>query len=216
VGSRPRGLGSKNTVTVTACRSASEIEQVVEVLRDAFHDYPVMRYVIGLEGVEYERRLRTLIEFFLQARVSRNEPVLGIAEDEMIVAAALVSLPGSGPPPAALATHRERVWRQLGADARARYEAFGAATQPFAIERPHHHLNMIGVRRSYAGRGLARRLLEAVHEMSREDPGSCGVTLTTELWANVGLYEHFGYRVTGHARVSHMLDTWGMFRADDG
>lgn len=26
----------------------------------------------------------------------------------------------------------------------------------------------------------------------------------------------FGYRIAGHARVSHTLDTWGMFQADDG
>jgi len=216
VGGGTRWPGGKDSVRIIECRSASETEQVVEVLSDAFHDYPVMRYVIGLDDEEYERRLRTLVEFFLQARVSRDEPVLGIAEGETIVAAALVTLPGSGPAPAALATHRERVWGELGTEAQVRYEAYGAAARPVLIDRPHHHLNMIGVRRSHAGRGLARRLLEAVHEMSREDPGSCGVTLTTEIWANVGLYEHFGYRVTGHARVSHVLDTWGMFRADDG
>lgn len=128
--------------------------------------------------------------------------------------AAVVPLPGSGATPAQLATHRERVWKQLGADARARYEAYGAATRAFATDRPHHHLNMIGVRRSHTGQGFGRLLLEAVHEMSRADHGSCGVSLTTETPNNVALYEHVGYRVTGHVRLSPDLETWGMFRAD--
>jgi GNAT superfamily N-acetyltransferase len=203
-------------VRIIECQSASETGQVVDVLCDAFHDYPVMRYVIGPAGEDYDRQLRTLIGFFVQARLSRNEPVLGIAQSQMLVAAAVVTFPGSGPTPAQLATHRERVWKHLGADARARYEAYGAVTRPLLIDRPHHHLNMIGVRRSLAGHGLGRRLLEAVYDMACEDPGSCGVSLTTETPENVRLYEHVGYRVTGHARVSPELETWGMFRADDG
>jgi len=206
----------QDSVRIIECRSGSETGQAVDVLCDAFHDYPVMRYVIGLAGQDYDRRLRTLIEFFAQARQTRGEPVLGIADGGTLVATALVTLPGSGSTPAQLAAHRKVVWGQLGAEARARYEAYGAAARPFALDQPHHHLNMIGVRRSHAGRGLGRRLLEAVHEMASKDPGSCGVSLTTEVWDNVGLYEHFGYQVTGHARVSPALETWGMFRADDG
>jgi GNAT superfamily N-acetyltransferase len=62
---------------------------------------------------------------------------------------------------------------------RARYEAFGAATQSYAVAAPHHHLNMIGVRRSHAGRGLARLLLYHVHALAEADAGSAGVTLST-------------------------------------
>jgi GNAT superfamily N-acetyltransferase len=142
--------------------------------------------------------------------------VLGVAEGDAIVATALVTLPGSGSTPAQLAAHREVVWGQLGAEAQVRYEAYGTAARPFEVDQPHYHLNMIGVRRAHAGHGLGRRLLDTVHEMASKDPGSCGVSLTTETPDNVGLYEHVGYRVTGHARVSPELETWGMFRADDG
>jgi hypothetical protein len=45
------------------------------------------------------------------------------------------------------------------------------------------------------------------------DPGSAGVSLSTEVRRNVDLYRHFGYEVTGEARVSEELMTWGMFRA---
>jgi len=199
----------------------------VSVLCEAFHEYPVMRFVIGqaeeptsagstasgqLEA--YERRLYTLVDFFVQARLSREEPVLGVTERGQLVGTALVTPPGARAIPPALVQQREQLWRQLGTAARERYEAFGRATSASVIERPHYHLNMIGVRRSHAGRGLARRLLDVVHEMSATDDGSCGVTLTTEDPGKVALYEHFGYRRIGHARVATELETWGFFRAD--
>ena len=73
---------------------------------------------------------------------------------------------------------------------------------------------MLGVRSSYAGQGLARRLLDVLHERSCRDRESRGVTLNTEDARNLPLYQHFGYRVIGQARVSDELQTWAFYRAD--
>ncbi len=73
---------------------------------------------------------------------------------------------------------------------------------------------MLGVRRSHAGLGLARRLLDALHERSYRDRESCGVTLNTEDPSNVPLYQHFGYRVIGQGRVSDELHMWAFYRGD--
>ena len=56
-------------------------------------------------------------------------------------------------------------------------------------------------------------MLDVVTETSVDDADSYGVSLTTELVKNVQLYEHFGYRVIGHAHVTADLETWGLFRA---
>ena len=72
---------------------------------------------------------------------------------------------------------------------------------------------MIGVRRAQQRLGLGRELLGAVHRLADDDPQSTGVSLTTERAENVPLYEHFGYKVIGHARVSAGFETWGLFRA---
>lgn len=194
---------------------AGQVSQAVDVLCNAFHDYPVMRYVIGPVGGDYDRRLRTLVNFFVMARVWRDDPILGVSNGSELIAVATLTLPGKRQPPAALAQLREAVWRELGDAARLRYEAFGQATQKFDMKQPHYHLNMIGVRRSHAGQGLARLLLDAVHAMSNRDPVSLGVTLTTEDFQNVSLYRHFGYQVAGHARVDAQLETWSLFRANN-
>jgi GNAT superfamily N-acetyltransferase len=197
--------------------SSTQIEDTITVLCDAFHDYPVMRHVLGPDG-DYDRRLRTLIGFFVSARVFRNEPVLGVYDrGGALSAAALVSLlPGARDEPTALVVRREEVWAELGAEARARYGEFGAAWAKFTAPSQQYHLNMIGVRRSHAGRGLARKLLESVHRLSDADSGSAGVSLSTETERNVPLYEYFGYRQIGHAVVGDGLETWAFFRPAGG
>ena len=204
--------------------------EAIDVLCDAFSDYPVMRFVIGgpeahglpgpprgsADAEAYVRSLRALITFFVMARVLRKEPILGLAGSGSsgLAGVATLTLPGSGPAPDALDEYRSRAWAQVGPDARDRYETLSVIWNEFAIEEPHHHLNMIGVRRMHAGQGLGRVLLDEVHRISREDPASAGVSLTTEDPRNVELYRHVGYEVVGEGHVPGGIRTWAMFRPD--
>lgn len=194
--------------------TADRLEEAADVLSDAFADYPVMRYVIGPAG-SYSTRLRRLVTYFTLARFLNGDIVLGAVAEGTLAAIANITPPGPRQGSTELAAHREALWRILGQAARDRYEGLGRVWQTFAIELPHYHLNMIGVRGSFKGRGAARLLVDALHERSARDPGSCGVSLTTEDAANVPLYEHLGYRVVGWARVTDTLQTWGFFRPDD-
>lgn len=190
-----------------------DLPEVVEVLGEAFRDYPVMRHVLGPTR-DYDACLPVLVTLFASGRATRGEPMLGVRDgDGRLVAAALVTPPGSMAAPAQLLALRDRTWDRLGGDAKLRYEAFADACNRLGIDAPHHHLNMIGVRRSHQGSGLARQLLEAVHELARRDPGSAGVSLTTEHEPNLALYQRFGYRIHGHAQVAAGLRTWTLFRA---
>ena len=185
--------------------------EIVAVLAEAFYHYPVMQFVLGA-GAEYDRRLSVFVNLVVQSRLLREEPMLGVRDSSgALVGAAVVSLTNREAP-GELVVFREQVWQDLGQDARSRYTAYGTACEPLMPTAYHHHLNMIGVRRSQAGTGLGRRLLEAVHEVAQMDRGSAGVSLSTEVRRNVDLYRHFGYEVTGEARVSEGLMTWGMFR----
>ena len=189
--------------------------EVVATLCDAFHDYPVMRFVVGEAGEEYNDRLQELIGMFVAARVLLGDPMFAIEEDNRIVAVATTTPPGERQTHPDFPARRAATWEVLGEAAKSRYEALVAIWETFSVPGLHVHLNMLGVRRSHAGRGLGRRLLEEVQALSRGNPESTGVALGTEDPKNVPLYQHCGYEVVGHERVTDDLETWYFFRPDD-
>ena len=171
-----------------------------------------MRYVLGRKG-NYAARLRTLIGFFAGARFLRDDAILGVSVDGELRGVALCSLPDRAPPPA-LDQLREQTWVTLGPDARARYDRCVEVWTPLGVAEPNVHLNMIAVPSRYQGQGLGRALLDRVHALSRDRDDSRGVTLTTEVEANVDLYRHVGYEVVGRGTIAPGLETWGMYRPD--
>lgn len=185
---------------------------VVDVMFEAFYDYPVMRFVLGQSG-DYDGRLRAMIELSVRTRMLRDEWMLGIRAEGRLAAAATISRPDRPNPPD-VAEARSEVWSKLGDDARGRYETFSDTTASFEVAQPHLHLSMIGVRNRSRGSGLGRRLLDATHDLSATDPESEGVTLTTEVERNVTLYQHFGYELVGKDRVAEAFTTWGFYRKD--
>jgi GNAT superfamily N-acetyltransferase len=189
-------------------------DDVVETLCEAFHEYPVMRYVLQDAGDEYDARLSRLIGYFTECRFTRNWPVLGVIDRGQLLAAANINPPQPAPPSPSLEQRYRQLRQQLGQPAIDRFDAFADAADPLKPDAPHYYLGMIGVRQRAQGRGYARLVLDQLHEMSTRDPGSSGVVLTTETPENLPLYEHFGYRVLGHARVG-ALQTWTLFRPND-
>jgi len=188
------------------------IDEVVAVLCDSFHDYPVMRYALEDAVADYDLQLRALIHLFVSGRTMRGDPILGVEDGGRLVGAATITPPGERPAPPEFTALRDSVWELLGAPARARYDALIAVWERSSVPGLHHHVNMIGIAHSHHGRGLARPLLEAAHAMAEADPQSIGVTLSTELLKNVTLYQHFGYEVKDHARLTDTLETWSFLR----
>ena len=172
-----------------------------------------MEFTVGPDG-DVAARVRRLIWLFVSRRTKRSGPMYGVLDPHTprgLAGATLLTLPVEPPPPD-LSDLSTATWRDLGDDARRRYDAYAAAAAGvFGALEPRHHLNMICVRRAHAGTGLGRRLLESVRRLSEQDPQSTGVSLTTEMPRNVELYRHFGYEVVGHAQVAAGLETWGMF-----
>ncbi|MEX2472155.1 MAG: GNAT family N-acetyltransferase [Gemmatimonadota bacterium] len=193
---------------------AADTSDVVSVLCEAFSDAPVMRFVLG-PSERYAADLEKLVTFFVMARLLRQEVLLGVRSSRGLDAAALVSYPRMRTSPPELTELRAELWAELGADSLARYETFGRAADPLTVSEPHIHLNMIGVRAASRGRGLGRAVLDDVHELSRRDAASSGVSLVTGRESNVGLYRHFGYELIGRTDVDGAFTVWGFFRSKE-
>ncbi len=195
----------------------SRFSEVVETLSAAFHDYPVMRYILSDAGEAYDAKLSLLVGYFTESRFARGYPVLGVESpgDGRLVAVANINPPRPVPAPAALEQCFEALKEELGGPAIARFQAFADAGTPLEPDVPHYYLGMLGVMPEEQERGHGRRILERLHGMSARDPHSTGVCLTTERIGNVELYEHFGYRVVGRALTEDgELESWTMFRQD--
>jgi ribosomal protein S18 acetylase RimI-like enzyme len=190
------------------------IPEVSDVLFEAFYNYPVMKYVLG-EKEDYDKRLHKAVTFFVTARALRKEPLLGIYNSEnKLVAAATVTLPGEIPAPQELFELRDKLWEEIGSEEKTRYEIYGSAASGLLPKEPHHHLNMIGVRNAYQGKGFARQLINAVEELASEHPTSTGVSLNTEVESNVNFYLHLGYELLGKANVVSKAVTDSAFQTD--
>jgi ribosomal protein S18 acetylase RimI-like enzyme len=190
--------------------------EVVTVLCDAFYDYPVMRYVLETTD-DYDRRLTSLVNFFVAARAQRDGILLArVADDGQLGGAATVTPRIQGPVTEELRSLRDATWRFLGKSAEARYDTLGGFWGEVSVDAPQLHLNMIGVRADCHGLGYGGDLLRAVHALGKEDPLAEGISLTTESERNVTLYERFGYEVVGSRSITADFQTWGFFQALKG
>jgi len=170
-----------------------------------------MRFVLGDVPV-YDERLVRLIHFFVMNRVVRNEPMIGIERGGRLMAAAIVSHPMIKSSPPELADLKRDVWATLGYDARARYDAFGDASDVIPLPDNRIHLNMIGVRSEAQRAGYGTGLLDHVIQMAEAFDGADGITLTTETDHNVPYYESHGFRLLGAVEVDSAFTSRVMFR----
>lgn len=201
-----------NNIMTVIILHKQNLPEITDVLCEAFFNYPVMKYVLG-EKVDYDTRLRKLVTFFVSARALRNDPMFGIYDSEnKLAAAAVVTLPGDIQIPEELKRRREILWNELGKEEETRYEKYGSAASGLLPKEPHHHLNMIGVRNAYQGKGLARKLIDKVEKLVYEHPTSTGLSLNTEVESNVNFYLHLGYELVGQAEVDKGIQTWGFFK----
>jgi len=189
------------------------LDEAVEVLCLAFTGYPAMRYILDPAPCGAVVGLRHLFGYFTDSRMARGWPVLGVDVDGMLAGAANVTPPGPAPELRSLIERFETLCLALGPAAVERFRTFAEACNEMEPTTPHYYLGSIGVRPGQQGRGVGRALIEAVHELSRRDPASEGVALSTESPDNVALYEHLGYRVVGERQLD-WLHTWTMLRPD--
>jgi GNAT superfamily N-acetyltransferase len=189
-------------------------DEVLGVLTAAFAGYPVLRHILGETESDPEQR-RMLIRLFVMNRELRGDPILLAEQDGAARAAMTLTRPDSPAECVAADDLADETWARLGEDALARYRQFADAANSVDPGVPNLHVNMVGVLPDARGLGLARFLLEEAQRRSLRDPGSTGVSLTTENPANVPLYEHLGYRVIGHRQITGTFATWGFFRPND-
>ncbi len=75
--------------------SKADRAEVVALLCSAFRDYPVMRHVLASSADDYDSHLAEVIGFYLDSRLMRDWPVIGIrlhGEGEIVADAEVCTL----------------------------------------------------------------------------------------------------------------------------
>jgi GNAT superfamily N-acetyltransferase len=182
----------------------------LDVLCAGFYDYPVPRYVIDAPASDYDGSLRELIDFFVEGRLTRGVPLIGLYDSSDLLGVGVVSPPQEGLVPPELELCQARAERRLGREAMERFEQYERACEATDPGYLAHYLGMIAVRPDVQGRGLGRQLIDAVKARARSDPISTGVTLNTELASNLPFYEKMGFTKGSEADVGS-LHTWSFY-----
>lgn len=188
---------------------AAERDVAVDVLSAAFVDYPVMRFVLGLDPRTDPDGLAALVGFFTDVRYDMGWPVLGLEVEGEVVAASLVNEPTDEAFLERFADGLARLREALGEEAYARLVAFERASEGNEPPERHWFVGMVGVRPGHQRMGYGRKLLQHVHDLAAAD--GCGVALSTEDPRNLPFYEALGYRVLAETAVGDFR-TWGFWR----
>jgi GNAT superfamily N-acetyltransferase len=188
----------------------SQKDFVLNILCAAFHDYPVTRYVIDEAASHYDGQLRELIDFFVEGRLARKIPLIGLYDSNDLLGVAVVSPPHEVPAPRELVECQARAEERLGREAMARFKRYERACEETGPGHAAHYLGMIGVRPDMQGRGLGRQLIDAVKARARSDRSSTGITLNTESASNLPFYEKMGFVKGSEADVGP-LHTWSFY-----
>ena len=176
-------------------------QHAVDVLASAFERYPVMEYVIGAEDPQYNEKLQKLVGFYSQVRFNRNWPVVGLKDNDEIVAIMLLNEPEEGAWIESDSPELHELRASLGDEAYNRMEQFEKESSNFEPDYPHYFLGMIGVKQGVQGKGYAYRLIQHAIALSEEHPESQAIVLSTESEYNINYYLRQGFDLVDETAV---------------
>ena len=181
--------------------SPEQKQSAVDVLASAFERYPVMEYVIGADDPHYAEKLQKLVGFYTQVRFQRNWPVVGLKDNDEVVAIMLLNEPDEGAWIESDSPELHELRAALGDEAYTRMVQFEQASSNFEPDYPHYFLGMIGVKQGVQGKGYAYRLIQHAIGLSEDHPDSQAILLSTESEYNINYYLRQGFDLVNETPV---------------
>jgi ribosomal protein S18 acetylase RimI-like enzyme len=191
------------------------LEEAVEVLSQAFYDDPYIHYVLTGHENDFSARIRDIFGLVCEIYLEMELPFIGAMYNQELAGVACVSIPEKKKWPESLIRKSREMNESLGAECSKRMEGYRKLQKRYTPEKPHCYLAVLGIHPEYQGNGLARLLLDEVHEISRKNSTSTGVFLETAKLKNVDMYRHFGYNLISQDRLDNSVDLWYMFKPDN-
>jgi len=214
VGTSQRG----NTIRVREAQPG-EILTAARVTAEAFGGEGFTRHLFDLSTPRVQERLAREITMALALKWHAGDTFLVALDGEAVIGAAVVKYPGQRP--------RTRRWRLLAQGVprlvgiltlvrwvrwRRVWPTLKAKWPPKGLPKPHAVLVALAVKPEHQGKGVARRLLDAVHAQGDGAPSLSGTYLLTGDLRNRQIYARFGYELLAENPAGQSFTSYQMFR----
>lgn len=173
--------------------TAEDLKIAASILYLAYHDDPLFMDIFQADKEDYEPRLRSAIREELGAFWQARQPMIGLFEDERLLAVACLNSPTGSVSPGRFWHWRLKMLLTAG--------LFGTRQMVEKEEKvradmpadQYHMLSFIGVHPDHQHRGLGHILMSAIESVMLEEPNSEGVGVFVTLPKCLGFFEDGNY-----------------------
>lgn len=197
----------KTGLTGNSCFSADNVGQYIETSIDAYSTYPLFLYIFG--GNYNAKTLTRMMEVDFKSRLGTMAGLAGEGFESVVMLEPPLT-PRTGLLQYVKVAHPGD-YSLLVKPAKYRLEDF----ERYALEKRKPYLDdktwymyLFATKQEFQGKGYGKKLLDTLVGFAKER--GFRLCLETNLDSNVGLYEHFGFRVMDSFRYKDAMDHFVM------
>lgn len=184
--------------------AAEDLKIAGSILYQAYHDDPLFVDIFQAEKEGYESRLRSAIREELNAFWQAKQPMIGLFEDERLLAVACLISPNSTFGPGRFWHWRLKMLLTAGfLGTRQMVEKEQKVRDHMPAEQ-YHMLSFIGVHPDHQHRGLGHILMSAIDSVMLQEPSSKGVGVYVTLPKCLAFFEDGEYEHIKEVGVGHI------------
>lgn len=186
---------------------ADDLKVAASILYQAYHDDPLFLDIFQAEKEGYEERLRAAIREELNAFWLAKQPMVGLFDDDRLLAVACLINPETGIGPNRFWHWRLKMLLTAGFFSTKQLVDKETKVKEHVPASNYHMLSFIGVHPDHQHLGLGHVLMSAIDSLLLEDNDSEGVGVFVTLPKCLGFFDDGDYdmvkplkvgRITGH------------------
>ncbi len=194
----------KNNNIKAVYLAAEDLKIAGSILYQAYHDDPLFVDIFQAEKEGYESRLRSAIREELNAFWQAKQPMIGLFEDERLLAVACLISPNSTFGPGRFWHWRLKMLLTAGFLGTRQMVEKEQKVRDHMPADQYHMLSFIGVHPDHQHRGLGHILMSAIDSVMLQEPSSKGVGVYVTLPKCLAFFEDGEYEHVKEVGVGHI------------
>lgn len=184
--------------------AAEDLKIASSILYQAYHDDPLFMDIFQEHKEGYEGRLRSAIREELNAFWMAKQPLIGLFDDERLLAVACLIEPEAAFGPGRFWHWRLKMLLTAGFFCTKQMMEKEQKIKDHMPKEHHHILSFIGVHPDSQHHGLGHMLMAAIEGVMLEDPRSTGIGVYVTLPRYKHFFEDGNYRLLSELEVGHI------------